>query len=165
MQKEIKNIFMLYHKDVYYYLYSLCKDASLAEDLTSEVFLEVIKSIGTYKGKSDFKTWLFTIARRRWFLHLRRKKKEVETQTLSDFYEDGKLIDRAERAEMAQRIAKLLESEEERTRNIIYLRIEGYSFREIGQKCGLSESSARVIYFRVKEKIKGILKEEGFWDE
>ena len=44
------------------------------------------------------------------------------------------------------------------------MRIEGYSFHEIGMKYGISESSARVIDFRAKEKIRKILKEEGLYD-
>ena len=36
-------LFSVYYKDIYRYLYSLCRDVSLSEDLTSEVFLEVVK--------------------------------------------------------------------------------------------------------------------------
>ena len=40
-----------------------------------------------------------------------------------------------------------------------------YSFYEISQKYGISESSARVIDFRTKDKLRKILKKEGFTDE
>ena len=63
------------------------------------------------------------------------------------------------------RIYHLLEQEPERTRNIVLMRLDGYSFYEIGQKYGISESSARVIDFRTKEKLRKILKKEGFADE
>lgn len=41
------------------------------------------------------------------------------------------------------------------------MRIEGYSFYEIAMKYNISESSARVIDFRTKKKIRGILEKEG----
>ena len=59
----------------------------------------------------------------------------------------------------------MLDREPERTRKIVLMRLEGYSFYEIGKKCGISESSARVVDFRTKAKIREILKKEGFVDE
>ena len=69
------------------------------------------------------------------------------------------------RQEIIRRIYRLLEQESERTRSIVMMRLDGYSFYEIGQKYGISESSARVIDFRTKDKLRKILKKEGFTDE
>ena len=67
--------------------------------------------------------------------------------------------------ELLERVQVLLEEEPERTRNIVNLRLEGYSFYEIGKLQGISESSARVIYFREKEKLRQILVKEGLGRE
>jgi len=45
------------------------------------------------------------------------------------------------------------------------MRINGYSYYDIGVKHKISENSARVINFRTKNKIKDILEKEGFGDE
>ena len=42
------------------------------------------------------------------------------------------------------------------------MRIDGYSYVEIATICNISESSARVVFFRTKNKLKKILKKEGF---
>ena len=63
---------------------------------------------------------------------------------------------------LVQRIYELLEDEPERTQSIVNMRLEGYSFYEIGTKHGISESSARVIDFRAKAKIRRQLEKEGF---
>ena len=73
MKQLLAELFEKYYIDVYTYLYSLCHDASLSEDLASDVFLEVVKSISTFRGQSDIKTWLFSIARHRWFAYLKKK--------------------------------------------------------------------------------------------
>ncbi len=167
MEELLKEVFTAHYRDVYTYLYSLSRDGPLSEDLASEVFLEAVRSISSFRGESDVKTWLFAIARRRWFAHLRRKKRQVETEALQDFLAGGEkpAEERIIRRELADRIRALLSQEPERTRGIVEMRLEGYSFYEIGRKYGVSENSARVIDFRAKAKIRGILKKEGFVDE
>lgn len=167
MQEVLKELFTNYYKDIYTYLYSLSHNASLSEDLTSEVFLEVVKSITKFRGESDIKTWLFAIARHKWFSYLRKKKRQVKTEVLMEFYENStkNMDEDYQNHALVERIYTLLEAESERTRNIVLMRIEGFSFYEIGVKYGISETSARVIDFRAKAKIRKILKEEGFGNE
>ena len=56
---------------------------------------------------------------------------------------------------------RFLREEPEKQRQVAALRLEGYSYFEIANLCGISESSARVIWFRVKEKLKAHLEKEG----
>jgi len=163
----LEGLFSDYYKDIYRYLYSLCRDVSLSEDLTSEVFLEVVKSIGGFRAECDVKTWLFSIARHRWFSYLRKKKRTPEAAGLYDLTELEQPGTRsAEDAfldnELAGRIYELIDAEPERPRKVALMRVEGYSFYEIGKAVGISENSARVMFFRTKEKIVKKLKEEGF---
>lgn len=166
MRKLLEELFAAYYQDVYRYLYSLNHDAALSEDLASEVFLEVVKSVATFRGQADLKTWIFSIARHRWYHYLRRKKQEVPQDELTDYLAAPEkspeeiVLDQ----EAAERIRALLDGEQERTRRILRMRMEGYSFREIGIELGISENSARVIDFRAKAKIREIMKKEGFID-
>ena len=164
MRRLLEELFRTYYKDIFCYLYSLSHDASLSEDLTSEVFLKVVKSIGTFRGEADIKTWLFSIARHEWYDYLRKKNKEIRAEVLTEFCESMELGPEAKChiQEIIDRIYQLLEQEPERARHIVLMRLDGYSFYEIGNKIGISESSARVIDFRTKDKIRKILKKEGF---
>ena len=167
MQQLLQKLFEEYYMNIYRYLYSMSRDASLSEDLTSEVFLEAVRSIASFRGRSDIKTWLFSIARHRWFAYLRKKKRQPEIQPLEWLQEI--CVDTPEEKYLAreagQRIQELIEQQPERTAGILTMRLEGYSFHEIGAKYGISESSARVIDFRAREKIRMILKKEGLYDE
>ncbi len=160
-------LFSAYYKDIYRYIYGLCRNVSLSEDLTSDVFLEVVKSIGGFRADCDVKTWLFSIARHRWFSYLRKKKRTIEATELYELTEleqpngrsaEDAFLDR----ELIDRIYAIIDGEPEHSRNVARMRIEGYSFYEIGKALGISESSARVTFFRTKEKIRKILKGEGF---
>ena len=171
MQRLLEKLFYTYYKDIYRYLYSLSRDSSLSEDLTSEVFLEVVKSIASFRGESDIKTWMFSIARHKWCDYLRKKNRQPEVESLSELIGESALWEKSGGKgmeeqyldkELLNRVYALLEAEPERTKNIVRMRMEGYSFYEIGKREGISESSARVIYFRTKEKIRQTLEKEGF---
>lgn len=162
MKQLLAELFEKYFIDVYTYLYSLCHDASLSEDLASDVFLEVVKSISTFRGQSDIKTWIFSIARHRWFAYLKKKNRQVQTESIHDLYDTTELGTTDDVNEVAELIQVLLSSESALTRNVVQMRIDGYCYYEIASKHKISENSARVVYFRAKAKIRKYLEKEGF---
>lgn len=164
----ITYIYERYKQDVFQYLMSLTHDKALAEDLTSETFLSAIKALVRFQGKSDIKTWLFSIARYKWYEHLRKAKPAICMEDLAEIYLseaadlENKVESKVVKAELTERALQLLEAESERNKEIVLMRIEGYSFYEIARKYDISENSARVIDFRTKHKIKEALVKEGF---
>ena len=162
MKQLLAELFEKYYIDVYTYLYSLCHDASLSEDLASDVFLEVVKSISTFRGESDIKTWLFSIARHKWFAYLKRKNRQIQAESIHDLYETTELSTTDAVNEVAEQIQELLSSESALTREVVQMRLDGFSYYEIAVKHKISENSARVVYFRAKSKIKKHLEKEGF---
>ena len=162
---KIDNLYELYKKDIYYFIYSLSKNKDISEDITSEVFLVAIKSLPTFKGDSSIKTWLFGIARLKWLEFLRSQNKiQGINERLSlyinevDFINEYSIFNK----DIIDKITELLDKEPEKNKKIILMRTEGFSFREIGESVGISENSARVIDFRTKKKIKEILIKEGY---
>ncbi|MBR2049004.1 MAG: RNA polymerase sigma factor [Oscillospiraceae bacterium] len=164
MKQLLAELFDQYYKDIYTYLYSLCRDASLSEDLTSEVFVEAVGSIAGFRWESDVKTWLFTIARRRWIAHLKRKNRQIPTIPIHELFDAALPASQAslDGSELVCAIQEALSAEPELTRRVWKLRLEGYSYFEIGTKCGMSENSARVLFFRTKGKVRNHLQKEGF---
>lgn len=169
MKKLFETVFSEYYKDIYYYLYSFSKDASLSEDLASETFLEALKSYASFREQSDVKTWLFSIARHCWFRYLKKKGHEIEfdsideNETRDDLPANNEAPEEAViRNELRKRIDEILGEFPEKVQKTVRLRSEGYSFYEIGQKLGISENSARVTEFRTRTKIREQLKKEGF---
>lgn len=160
--KQIEELYVLYKQDVYAYLLSLTHNPDLSEDLLSETFVQAIASIGNFKGKSSVKTWLFAIARNLWLTKLRKDKRVVEYSDLLGLYVSYRLDERLITKEVAKRIHNLLLEKDERTRKVVYMRVEGYSFLEIAQELNISENSARVIDFRTKKWLKTVLEKEGF---
>ncbi len=165
MDREIKKLYESFSRDIYRYLLSLTRDATVAEDITSDVFISAIVSLPRFEGKSDIKTWLFSIARHKWYEHLRKTKKQTTAAHLLEMYvSEGKneVEQSVDNTLTVERVTELLGSEKEQTRDIVLMRAEGYSFYDIAKKHGISESSARVIDFRARKKIREILIKEGF---
>lgn len=164
MKKLLVELFENYYKDVYTYLYSFCRDASLSEDLASEVFLEVVKSIASFRGDSDIKTWLFSIARHRWYAYLRTKTHQPPIESIHELYDSNfvGLQPSDFPSDLEHLIQSLLDDESELAKNIFQMRLNGYSYYEIANNFQISENSARVIFFRIKTKIKKYLEKEGF---
>lgn len=160
MNELLTEIFQAYYTDVYSYLYSLCHDSSLSEDLASEVFLDVVKSISSFRGQSDIKTWLFTIARRKWIDWLRKQNRQLKTESIHHLYDSSLPCVQDPSYNLNTLILDILQTEPELTRSIVKMRLEGYSYYEISTQLKISESSARVVYFRAKAKIKNDLEKE-----
>lgn len=62
-EEQLQQIMKLYGEDVWNYIYFLTKNSDQADELTQEVFIKCYYRIGTFRGASSLKTWLFTIAR------------------------------------------------------------------------------------------------------
>ncbi|MGL5692686.1 MAG: RNA polymerase sigma factor [Peptostreptococcaceae bacterium] len=159
----LKKIYEEYKQDVFTYLVSLTHDTSLSEDLVSETFLAALKSIHKFRGESSIKTWLFSIARNKWYEYLRKQKPTISLDDLAFNYliSESNLDDLVVNKDISKKILALLESEPPRNKDIILMRIKGYSYLEIGKKHNISDSSARVIDYRTKKKIIDILEKEG----
>lgn len=159
---QMEPLYRQYRQEVYCYLLGLTHDPLLAEDITSETFLGALASLARFGGGSSIRTWLFSIARNKWYDHLRRKRPAVPLDELAAVYLDGPdLAEHAYQCQLAERLRHLLEEEPERARQVVGMRMEGYSYPEISVRLGISEGSARVIDHRTRKKLRDTLEKEG----
>lgn len=156
---DIEKIYAQHAKIVYRYVFSLCHNETIAEDVTSETFLKAIKAIDKFKGDCSIRVWLCQIAKNTYFSLLKKTKDEspldleIETESDSpDFTE--KLLDKAD----AMDIHRCLRSLEEPYKEVFSLRTFGeLSFLEIAELFDKTETWARVTYHRSKLKLKEAL--------
>ncbi len=85
-------IFEEYAPRVYNLARRLLGNAADAEDVTQNVFLQVVRKLGTFRGEASFSTWLYRVAFRA-ALDYRRRRARREENTVADplesFREDG----------------------------------------------------------------------------
>ena len=161
---SIELLYETYRLDVFRYLVGLTRDPDLAEDLLSETFVTALTALDGFRGDGSVKSWLLTIARNKWRDHL-RKRSPVTDVDLTELYiadpspgPEKQAMDR----ETICRAMELLKQEDPRTQTVVKMRIEGYSYFEIGQKLNIREGSARVIDFRARNRLREKLMKEGF---
>src|ERR1700758_65698 len=69
-------LYARYHVRVFRFVVRLVRDDAVAEDLISEVFLDVWRQAGRFEGRSTVSTWMLAIARFKALSTLRRRSDE-----------------------------------------------------------------------------------------
>ena len=140
------------YRIVYGYLLSLCGEPAVAEDLASETFLRAMERIDSFDPRYRASTWLCTIGRNLYLNRCKRAKREVplEDAAVCAAPSPEALYLQKEQAQEVIRAANALPPEQ---RQVLFLRLEGLSFREIGAALGRTETWARVNFYRAKGKI------------
>ena len=72
---EFEQIYNTYFKSVYLYIRKLSGNEHVAEEITSETFLKVLKSIGDFRGECDMRVWICQIAKNTYFSYLKKETK------------------------------------------------------------------------------------------
>lgn len=148
--------FEKYYEDVLRFLRGLSRDEYLAEELTQETIYRAIKSIDTFRGDSDLRVWLCSIAKNLFFTYC-KKKKHIAPDGIFDGRESEEklFVQVIEDRETAFRLHKILHELREPYKEVFSLRVFGeLSFKEIGTLFQKSEHWACVTYHRAKEMIR-----------
>ena len=144
---------------VFGYLLSLCGSKAIAEDLTSETFLKAITKIGSYDGSVKPSTWLCAIGKNLYLNERKRFSRHVPLDSVV-IAEDDTMEERIIEKDTAKRIKQLSRKLEEPKNQVFAMRLNGLSFREIGEALGRTENWARVTFFRAKNEILAELEGE-----
>ena len=141
---------------VYRYVFSLTRNADLAEEVTQQTFYEALRHPGNYRGDAALSTYLCGIAGNLMKKELARRAKEnhVPIEDMVDLPGDGSAEDAAMGNLNRQDLFRRIHALPERTREVVYLRLSGeLPFSEIGAILGESETWARVTVDRAKQKL------------
>lgn len=160
--RDFESIYRENYHRLYGFLYRLCRDELLAEELVQETFYQAYRSLHKFHGRCELFTWLAAIAKNVFFAHLRKTRAE---SMLIDLYVtdltaplDEEPGYRVLREVDIQRVRKAIAGIPEKYSEVLVLRIYGeLPYEEIARKLGISVSSAKVIYFRAKNYIKEAL--------
>ena len=84
--QSFEEVFRLHHRRVYSLCLRMIGDSTEAEDLTQDVFVQVFRKLGSFRGECAFTTWLHRLAVNQVLMHLRKNYVRKEQLT-----EDGEL--------------------------------------------------------------------------
>lgn len=161
--KELDEIYEKYAKKIYFFLFKLCGNENIAQELMQETFLKAIEKADSFEGRSDVTTWLCRIAKNEYLNYVKRKDNNNLPLEDDQSGADGDIMIHLEDKEAAVSVHKALHALPEPYREVFTLRVMGeLSFRQIGDIFGKNENWARVTFFRGKAKLIDKLKEDGY---
>lgn len=159
-RKAFAQIYEVFLEKVYGYFFYRVKQKELAEDLTQECFLKIMKNLEKYRVKeASFSAWVFTIARHTLIDHYRVKREEILLENGSELKEREKEI---EKVSVRDLLEKALLNIKEDYREVIYLRfLMDLSLKETAKVMGKTENAVKLLQFRAIKALKKELIKNG----
>lgn len=160
----IDEIMNKYGQEVLQLVYSYVNNKEVAEDLTQDIFVKCYKSLHTYKGNSNLKTWLWRIAINHCKDYLKSwyNKKVIVTEDDFTYMESQKesveqiVIQNAEDSRLASAVMSL----PIKYREVIYLfYYEELSIKEVATVIEVKENMIKTRLKKAKELLKKGLEE------
>ncbi len=148
-------------------VYSLClrmlANPTEAEDLSQEVFVQLFRKLGSFRGESQFTTWLHRLTVNQVLMHFRKKGVKLEKTTeegdeLNDIVQVG--TDRPNAMPVVDRIAldDAIAQLPPGYRSVFVLHdVEGYEHEEIGKLLGVSVGTSKSQLHKARMKLRGLL--------
>ena len=151
-------------RSIYFMLYSLLKNEAEAEDVVQETVIKVYQNLDKFRGESQFRTWVLSIARNEGLGRLRKigsrreDSLDAETDEQTGDYTPAILTswreipaEALEQKELGQILRKAIEGLPQIYRNIVLLRdIKEMDIRESAAVLGITEASVKVRLHRAR---------------
>lgn len=151
---DFEQMFSENYDFIFKFLTKLCKDSSLAEELTQETFFRAYMNLGQLRDKSKSSVWLCQIAKNTYYAWYNDNKKSVEIkEDITDDTPD--LAESFIQKELSKEAFAKLHELDEPYKEVFMLNVfANLSLNEISALFGKSESWARVTFYRAKKKLQ-----------
>ena len=151
------------HKGILYKVSKMYMDNSDdQQDLFQEIVCQLWKSYESFRNESQFSTWMYRVAVNTAIVFLKKEKRKVDKyEILSENVKDDEGDSHIKESQL-HHFYKAVQKLEKIDKAIIFYQLEGFSHKEIGENLGISEGNARVKLNRAKEKLKEIIKNQGY---
>ncbi|GEP90158.1 RNA polymerase sigma-70 factor, ECF subfamily [Chitinophaga terrae (ex Kim and Jung 2007)] len=131
-------------------------------DLEQEIIYQLWKSFDSFQQQSSFSTWMYRVALNTALVFFKKDRRKIIVQEEpppdmpSD--ENPTAVKELQLAHFYRAVQKLERIE----KALVLLHLENYSHKEIGENLGISEGNARIKLSRAKEKLKTLIKQQGY---
>ncbi len=148
-------LFDRYHKRIFNFLRQLSNDTMLAEDLTQNVFLRLIKYRNSYREGNRFQSWIYQMARNVFADHYQSNKNKagnyVDVEKMSDHISDTE-ENFDEREQLLHRsMAKLSDEQREL---LVLTRFQHLKYEEVATIMNTSVANIKVKVHRAIGKLR-----------
>lgn len=155
MEYNYEEVYKEYFSKVYVYIFTICNDEHIAEEVTQEAFFKALKKINSFNGDCKIYTWLCQIAKNTLYDSYKKEKRKVSMDDSWDhLIFDTNVEIGLVKQEQRMEIHSLLHNLEEPYKEVFTLRVFAeLSYKEIGEIFNKSDGWARVVFYRAKNKL------------
>jgi len=161
-EQSYKELVDKFEQQVFSICYGFVHDREMAEDIAQEVFIQVFKSIGKFRGESQLSTWIYRICVNRSINAVRRKKNNL-IQRLDDWFSedeptssntitpDKELENKEKRLKLNEAIDHLPSNQR---KTFLLSRYQGLSNKEVAEVMNTTVSAIESLLFRAKQNLQ-----------
>ena len=160
--RAFEDIYKACHRRVYSLCLRMTRNASEAEDLTQDVFVQLFRKLETFRGESAFSTWLHRMTVNAVLMHFRKPVVRSEQTTYDGDDQHERLHRRltartpsvVDRISLEEALAKLSPG----YRAVFILHdVEGYEHSQIGEMLGCAVGTSKSQLHKARLKLRDLL--------
>jgi RNA polymerase sigma-70 factor, ECF subfamily len=157
-------LYARHHVRVYRFVLRLVRNEATAEDLISDVFLDVWRQAAKFEGRSAVSTWMLSIARFKALSVLRRRpEEELDEETadaIADQADDPEVVlAKKDKGAVLRQCLTKLSAEHREIVDLVYYHEK--SVEEVAGIVGIPEATVKTRMFYARKKLSELLKEQG----
>lgn len=157
-------LFARHHVRVYRFVLRLVSDPGAAEDLISDVFLDVWRQAGKFEARSAVSTWILAIARFKALSALRKRTEEEldeeQAAAIEDTADDPEVaMQKKDTGEILRQALTRLSPEHREIIDLVYYHEK--SVEEVAEIVGIPENTVKTRMFYARKKLAEVLKAAG----
>jgi RNA polymerase sigma-70 factor (ECF subfamily) len=157
-------IYSRHNLRVYRFILRIVRDASQAEDLTSQVFLDVWRTANQFEGRSQVSTWLLSIARFTALTALRQRRYEdIDQDDVLEIADEADTpeasLDRSNTSAILRACVAKLSPAHREIINLVYYHEK--SVEEAGAIIGIPQSTVKTRMFYARKQLADLLRGAG----
>jgi RNA polymerase sigma-70 factor, ECF subfamily len=157
-------LFARHHVRVYRFVLRLVRNEATAEDLISDVFLDIWRQAGKFEGRSQVSTWMLSIARFKALSVLRKRPEEELDEEKAERIEDQSddpetTLAKKDKGALLRQCLTALSAEHREIIDLVYYHEK--SVEEVAGIVGIPEATVKTRMFYARKKLSELLKEQG----
>jgi RNA polymerase sigma-70 factor (ECF subfamily) len=152
-------LYELFFKQIYRYVYGQVRDHSETQDIVSETFFKALRSINSYTptGK-PFIVWLYRIAKNTTIDHFRRSNREIDV-TWVELSATEKQLEQVENRYWLDQAMQHLTEDQQKVIRLHYL--EDMKFKDIAEATNRTEGAVKAMALRAVGRLRLVMVKEG----
>jgi RNA polymerase sigma-70 factor, ECF subfamily len=163
-QLALKTLYARHHVKIFRFAMRILRSESSAEDVVSEVFLDVWRSAANFEGRSEASTFLLSVARNKAYSQLRKRREDELDDEQAGQIEDTAdtpeaAMQKKNKGELLRVCMGRLSPEHREVMDLVYYHDK--SVEEVAEIVGIPEGTVKTRMFHARKKLAELAKAAG----